>query len=290
MNTRSLRIALLGVLGLLASCSGQEVLNTLTYNQGTDVATNIVYDETTGNRLDIYVPRNARNAPTVVFLYGGRWTQGAKYDYEFVGQALTGRRFVVVVPDYRKYPAVRFPEMMQDAATALRWTHDHIARYGGSPRELFVVGHSTGAHMAALLAMDESWLAGVRLSRANLRGMIGLAGPYDFLPITDPDMREIFAPPDSYARSQPINFADGRNPPLLLVHGEDDQSVWIRNSRSLAQAVAQAGGPVDTLTYEKLSHNCAVAALSQASAVLCGRPDLLAQLADFINTHASQPQ
>jgi acetyl esterase/lipase len=270
----------------LAGCSGQQVLNTLERDGGNEVATNIVFDDATGLRLDIYTPRASRDAATIVFFYSGRWTTGSKDDFKFVGQVLASQGFVVVIPDYRKYPQVRYPEFVQDGAAAVKWVSENIRRYGGSRDNLFVMGHSSGAHIAAMLALDAEFLTAVDLSPEIFRGMIGLAGPYDFMPITDPDLRDIFGPPENFERSQPITYVDGRNPPLFLVHGDDDDSVWVKNTRNLARAVAKAGGAVETLIFPKLAHHCAVAGLTTAAAIACGKPDILPQVTQFVRQHS----
>ncbi len=160
-------------------------------------------------------------------------------------------------------------------------------RYGGSPEKIFVMGHSSGAHLAALLALNPDYLKAAGGDRAWLRGMIGLAGPYDFMPITAPDMRDMFGPPERFELSQPITFVDGDNPPLLLLHGEDDQSVGVRNTRRLSAAVAKAGGPVETVIYPEMSHAWIVATLA---APLRGRSDVLKQVSDFVRrTLAAKP-
>lgn len=264
---------------LLPACSGQKLLNTLTVETGYTRASNIVFDEKTGLKTDVYTPQGAANAPVVVFFYGGRWSDGSKDLYEFVGGALAKQGFVAVVPDYRLYPKVKFPAFVQDAASAVRWARDNAARYGGDANRLFVMGHSSGAYNAAMLATDEQYLKAVGGSRRWLKGMIGLAGPYDFLPFTDADIIDMFAPPENYAATQPINFVDGQNVPMLLMHGEDDTSVFIRNSRNLAKKIAAAGGPVETVWYPKLSHAWIVATLSTT---LQKQSDVMPYTKDFV--------
>jgi acetyl esterase/lipase len=283
------RLLWITVLALLASaCEPTEVMNRIERDRGNDIATNIIFDEATGLKLDVYTPHAARNAPTIVFWGGGRWTNGKKEDFEFVGQRLASESFVVVIADYRKYPKVRFPLFVQDAANAMKWTRNNIAKYGGSPDKLFVMGHSAGAHIAAMLALDPDYLKAVGMDNGRLAGMIGLAGPYDFMPITDPQLRDLFYPPENFEQSQPIFYADGRNPPLFLIHGQDDEDVWVKNTRNLADAVRRAGGPVETLIYDKLSHSCAVAVLSSSLAISCGhpQPDPLREIVRFVRAQA----
>ncbi|MBI2382738.1 MAG: alpha/beta hydrolase [Gammaproteobacteria bacterium] len=286
-------IAALTALFLLAGCTGPQLLNSMTPTRGYAWASNLVYDEATGLRLDVFTPDQTRNAPVIVFFFGNRWTEGDKEQYRFVGEALASQGFVAVVPNYRMYPQVRFPAFVQDGARAVAWARANAARYGGDPKKLFVMGHSAGAHIAAMLALNEEYLKGVGGTRYWLKGMIGLAGPYDFLPIVAPDLRDIFGPEDRFELSQPLNFADGENPPLLLVHAEDDPKIPIRNTRNLADRVRHEGGWVDLVVYPELkcmfgvdSHSCLVAALSSP---LRQRSDLLGHIADFVRVHAEAP-
>ena len=277
-------LCVLATVFVLAGCSQQQVLNSLTTDTGYRVASNIPFDfEHPMLGLDVYTPTNVQNAPVIVFFYGGRWTSGSKDAYKFVGQALTAQGFVAVIADYRKYPQVRFPAFVQDGARAVKWTHDNISRYGGDPNKLFVMGHDAGAHIAAMLALNEAYLKAVGGSRSWLRGMIGLAGPYDFMPITAPDLRDLFGPPDLYPQSQPILFVDGHNPPLLLMTGLDDDSVLARNTQSLAQSVSKAGGPVETVVYPKMSHSMILATIA---APLRRNSDVMAYITDFVHRRA----
>lgn len=150
---------------------------------------------------------------------------------------------MVVVLDYRLYPAVRYPAFLQDAAQAVAWTRSHIATYGGDPESLVLMGHSAGAYNAAMLTLDPDFLQAARVQRGAIRGMVGLAGPYDFLPLKEPALQRIVAPAGDLRLTQPVTYADGRNPPMLLIHGRDDSRVRPGNSLRLAERVRGAGGP-----------------------------------------------
>lgn len=278
-------LAMLVALGL-GACSGTQVLNSFTPNSGYTRSTNIVFDDATGLKLDVYTPTNARKAPVVIFYHGGRWEEGNKDQYEFVGQALASQGFVAVLPNYRLYPQVHYMAILQDSAKAVVWAHQHIADYGGDPGKLVVMGHSSGAYNAAMLALDGEILKGVGGSRAWLRGMIGLAGPYDFLPLTAPDLRDLFGPPEHFDRTQPVMWVDGSNPPLLLIHGENDENVYVKNTRSLAQRVQRAGGPVTTIIYPDLSHEMIIECLST---LYRNRADVLPNIAEFVRKVTSAP-
>ena len=264
---------------LLAACSGSQVLNILTPSQGYRLTKDIVFDTTTNLKLDIYTPEGAKNAPAVVFFYGGRWQDGSKDQYVFVGQALAASGFVAVLADYRLYPDVKFPAFLQDTAQTLRWTHENIADYGGAPDKIVVMGHSAGAYNAAMLALDPQLMQSVGGSRDWIKGMVGLAGPYDFLPLKDADLRDIFAAANPLEISQPIAVVDGNNPPLFLLHGQDDQSVKVKNTINLSAKVRQAGGSVETLIYPEMSHVWIVATLA---APLRSQSDVLQRVSEFI--------
>ena len=274
------------LLAALSACSGTGLLNALTPSSGYRSADGIVYDPAQHLYLDLYAPVQAANAPVVVFFYGGRWEEGSPRDFRFVGQALASRGFLVVIPDYRHYPAVKFPAFVEDAARAVRWTQDQVQRYGGDPKRIFLMGHSSGAHLAAMLALDPEFFAKAGVERGRIKGMIGLAGPYDFLPLTDADLRDMFGPPEKYELSQPISYVDGANPPLLLLHGENDVVVWIKNTRNLAAKVRRAGGPVEAYIYPKMSHAWILATMA---APLRSQSDVLDRVEQFIAREAAAP-
>ncbi len=197
-------------------------------------------------------------APVIVFFYGGRWSDGDRADYAFVGAALAEEGMVVVVCDYRLYPQVRFPVFVQDGARAVRWTRANAERFGGDPGSIFLMGHSAGAHIASLPALDPRYLGDDILPA----GMIGLAGPYDSLPLEAADLRAIFGPPERFPESQPIEYARADAPPLYLLHGLGDEPVRPSNSRNPARGIRERGGRVETRFYESTSHAEIVGAIA----------------------------
>jgi acetyl esterase/lipase len=191
----------------------------------------------------------------VVFIYGGGWKDGDKAMYRFVAAALAARGFLTVVPDYRLYPQVRFPAFLQDNAAAVAWTKAQIACYGGDPDRIFLMGHSAGAYNVAMLTLDKQWLRADGLDPdRDIAGMVGLAGPYDFLPLNDPELEDIFAPAGDLRLSQPITFARGDAPPMFLAAGTSDTTVLPRNTINLAAAIHRHGGRVEEKLYAGISH------------------------------------
>lgn len=224
--------------------------------------TNIAYGALPANRLDIYLPANAKHCPVVVFFYGGGWKSGDKGLYKFVGAALAHAGIIAVIPNYRLYPTVRFPAFMQDAAQAVAWTRGHADQWGGDPAQLYLVGHSSGAYIAVMLALDQEYLRQVGGSTHWLRGVVGLAGPYDFLPFTDEYLKVLFGPPANFPHTQPINYVRPGAPPLLLMQGLRDHTVSPSNTLSLAAAMRRVGGQVKTQYFKNAGHAELVAAFS----------------------------
>ena len=265
MSSKLLQAFTLALTAFLAACSPIKVLNALTPTSTFTKTSAIAYGADPRQQLDIYRPAPAiANAPVVVFFYGGSWNNGSKDDYGFVGEALASRGIVVVIADYRLYPQVRYPAFLQDGAQAVAWTYQHIADYGADPTQLYVMGHSSGAYNASMLALDARWLKEVGLSPAIFKGWIGLAGPYDFLPIENRDVRPVFFFPDSPPESQPINHVSAGAPPSLLIASTDDDLVNpTRNTGGLAQKLRAAGVPVEAFYFDKTSHATLVASLSR---------------------------
>jgi acetyl esterase/lipase len=248
------------MLTILSACSPITVLNALAPRDGISTTSDVRYASgppaaVQRNRLDVYAPTGAAGAPVVVFIYGGGWKDGDKALYHFVGAALAARGFVAVVPDYRVFPAVRFPVFIQDAAASVAWTRANIAGYGGDPRRIFLMGHSAGAHIAAMLTLDKQWLGAEGLDPdRDIAGFAGLAGPYDFLPLHDPELDDIFAPAGDLRLTQPITFARGDAPPMFLAAGTGDTTVLPRNTVHLADAVRRDGGRVEEKLYPGIGH------------------------------------
>ncbi len=215
-------------------------------------------------KLDIYLPTGATNRPreVIVFFYGGRWSYGEKEQYRFVGSAFTSQGFIVVIPDYRKYPEVRFPAFVEDGAKALAWVHDHIGEVQGNPSRIHVMGHSAGAHIGTLLAADSRYLDAEGKDRsAVIRDVVGLAGPYAFTP-DEPDLEDMFGPPANYPNMQVTTFIDGAQPPMLLLYGDEDSVVERYNLERLTQRITERGGCVRPIIYHAVGHTSLLGALS----------------------------
>lgn len=226
------------------------------------VAADIPYGEGPRRQLDVYAPVAAgkRPLPVIMFIYGGSWASGTRDGYHFAARALSAAGFVTVVPDYRLVPEVRFPGFLQDCAAAFRWVRAHAPHYGGDPDRIVLVGHSAGAYNAAMLALDPQLLGA---DRAAVKGFAGLAGPYDFLPFNGSVVTKTFGAWPRPEETQPIHYADASAPPVLLLHGREDDTVWPKNSINLDRKLRAAGVPSDLKVYRSLGHVGIVTALAR---------------------------
>lgn len=255
---------LLVVSSLLSGCSGRDVINALVPDEGYRILSGLRYGAGPRQRLDLYVPEGADGpVPLVVFFYGGNWQSGSREDYRFVGQAFASRGYAVAIPDYRLYPQIRYPGFLEDAAAAVAWLLRNRERTGVTPAPVYLAGHSAGGYIAAMLSLDPDWLAaaGISLCETVAAG-IGLAGPYDFLPLRSADLKDIFGPEETRARTQPVNHVDGDEPPLLLITGDEDRTVLPRNARRLAERIRRSGGEAEVLVYAGVGHIELVASLA----------------------------
>lgn len=257
-----LRSALAGPL-LLGACSPFTLVNSVVPKSGYRANHNLAYGAHERQRLDVYQPEQLNPpAPVVVFFYGGNWNSGERGNYRFVAEALTSKGMVAVIPDYRLYPEVRFPDFLYDSAAAVRWTLERIGDFGGDISRVFLMGHSAGAYNAAMLAMNPEYLRKEKVEPKRVRGLIGLAGPYDFLPLTGRVTKAVFGFPGTPLTTQPIQFASADDPPALLITGANDTTVNPGNSARLAARLTAVGVRVRHLVYPDVSHAVLVGSLA----------------------------
>ncbi len=249
--------------------------------RGSDVLIerNVAYGADPRHKLDVYRPANAApGAPVVVFFYGGSWQNGDKSIYRFLGATLARAGIVAVIPDYRVYPSVVYPDFLRDSARAVRWAKENATRFGADPAKLFLAGHSAGAYNAAMLTIDPRWLAEVQLQPLrDVRGMVGIAGPYDFLPLESENLKIIFGPEDSRPLTQPIHYVDGKAPPMLLLRPANDTVVDPGNSVRLTNRIREKGGSATLKTYDRVGHLSIIGTFSPLLSFLAPTRDDLVQ-------------
>lgn len=256
-KTRLLRFVMV-LLSLLSiqSCALQ-LLDWATPHTGYQLEKNIAYGDKPRQRLDRYRPivASAKNM-TILFFYGGAWQEGSKDKYRFVAQSLASKGYQVIIADYRVYPEVLFPGFMDDAAKALSWVSANI------DQPLVLMGHSAGAHIAALLALDSRYTNKFSVDSKRITALVGLSGPYDFLPLKSQRLKTIFNAATDIEHTQPINYVSSSAPPTLLVHGEEDTTVLPRNTKNLANKLQANGVNTTVKMYPDTSHALTVGALS----------------------------
>ena len=276
---------------LLTGCAsaGIDALNAAEPGWSVKVVQGIAYGSGPRQTLDVYAPKRAApNAPVVVFFYGGGWDSGDRAMYGFVGKALASRGYMTVVPDYRTYPQARYPDFLVDSAKAVRWAQGHAAEYGGDNTRLFLMGHSAGAYNAAMLGLDRRWLAAEGLEpNRDIKGVVGLAGPYDFLPLTSSRLMEIFGPEDQRPATQPINHVTVGAPPMLLVHDLGDTVVYPKNTVNLAAKLTANGDAVETRYYKGLNHALVIGAFATPMRFLA---PVFKDVTGFIDRAAAEPR
>lgn len=285
------RRSLLATLGasVAAACSPLGTLNGLNNISPGDagaarVAKDVAFGDDPRQRLDVYAPTNSANGanPVLVFFYGGSWASGSRQGYAFAAKAFASRGHTVVVPDYRLVPDVHFPAFVEDGAAAVAWTLANIGQHGGDPARVSLMGHSAGAHIAMMLALDTQWLRAANVDPKRIRSAVGLAGPYDFYPFVVGATRKAFGQAPDGKATQPVNFARPDAPPTFLAYGAEDKLVLPKNSLALANALKKAGAPVTVKAYPDLGHVGIVIALSKP---FRSRASVLADTLEFLKAN-----
>lgn len=261
--SRLLCLLLLLSLGSLTGCAALKpvnLLNALVPSTGFTLQEGIVYGDDPRQKLDIYkavVP--ASDSHTIVFVYGGAWREGNRHEYEFVGQALADAGHTVIIPDYRLYPAVTYPAFVTDVVEAITAVTVHADEWLGYPlKQVVLMGHSSGAHLAAMLASDPRWLED---SGVTPRALVAISGPYD-LPMDNPEVQPVFHNVSGPDEVRPVALVTSEHPPTLLIHGEDDERVLPFHTRNYSAALKKAGVPVDVQWLKDASHASAIAGLA----------------------------
>lgn len=237
-------------------------------------------------KLDVYQPAELSGpAPVVMFIYGGGWRAGDKFEYEFAGRAFAAAGYVTVIADYRLFPEVRYPDFLEDNARAIKWIEDNIAEFGGDTSRFFLAGHSAGAYNAMMLALDRSFVREFGVTMPVL-ALAGISGPYNFYPFEYGEVRETFGGAANPEGTQPINLVTADTPPIMLLSGTSDPIVRVQNSTALAEKLRGRGIWVTEKYYEGFGHLEPVMALG---AMMRFRLPVLKDITDFFQTFGAFP-
>lgn len=174
------------------------------------------------------------------------------------------------------------PSRVKARAHAFAYVHAHAAHYGGDPARLFLAGHSAGAYNAVMLAADTHYLRDAGADISQVCGVIGIAGPYNFLPLRDDHLIAIFGGANR-PETQPITYIDGKRPPMLLAAGTDDTTVSPRNSTDLAEKLRAFDSPVRLVRYPGVGHIGIILSLAPG---FRWRTNLRGDMIDFVETTA----
>jgi acetyl esterase/lipase len=251
--------------------------------------TEIAYGEGSRHRYDVYRALDSSGrplegpAPVVIFIHGGSWESGDKRDYAWVGEALAQLGIVAILPNYGLMPRTRFPDFVDDAARAVAHARARVAEWGGDPTRVVLMGHSAGAHIAALVAYDPRYLATAGVTPAILNGFVGLSGPYDFLFDTKLLRRTFAGSSRQEFDALPVHFVTPQSLRTLLVMGEDDRTVNPRNTRSLAAVLRTARVPVEEL-WVPGTHGVSVGAFARINRA---ESEIVRRIAAFVRATPS---
>lgn len=283
------RLAILSLLGIAAmgfthgvsSTALQRLYGYAVSESGATIEFDVAYGRHTRQRLDIYRPQMGKpTGPIAIFFYGGGWKSGDRGIYRFIGTALASRGITTIIPDYRLFPEVKFPDFVDDAARAYHWVWRNFSENGLNPRPIILIGHSAGAYMAAMISLNPAYLKQTGSDAPRPAGFIGLAGPYAFDPTTWPTTKDIFSNVADPKSAKPVTFASSQSPPSLLFHGLDDEVVRIWNTRSLAKALNESGAETKKIELSGFGHIDPVITLSRP---FRWRAPLLSEILSFVN-------
>lgn len=221
--------------------------------------------KTERQRLDVYAPAEGKNLPVVVWIHGGGWHSGDKKDVKTKPRAFADKDFVFVSINYRLLPdKVTIKQMAGDVAKAIRWTHDRAKDYGGDPNTIFVMGHSAGAQLAALVCTDDSYLKAEKLSFSIVKGCVPVDGDTYDVPLQIQTVGQKRG--DGYKRkfgddkaqkdlSPVTHVAKGKNvPPFLILHVADHPETKLQSQR-LVEASRKAGVSAKAYPAEGKTHD-----------------------------------
>jgi len=192
------------------------------------------------HKLDLYLPKEAKNYPVFFFIHGGGWRNGSKDGFAKHGEMFAAHGVAFVAINYRLSPSVTHPAHMEDVASAFAWAHKELGARGADLKRIFVSGHSAGGHLAALLGCDPTYLKKHGLSLADIRGVLPISGVFS---IGD-RMAGVFGDEASRKKASPLAFAGANLPPLLLFYGDKEAGGLGKQAEEYAKAVQGAKGQV----------------------------------------------
>ena len=234
------------LMSLLKGSPGDKVEKNISYREGPE-------EEAGKHKLDVYLPKDKTNAPVFFFIHGGAWRSGDRSLYPPLGNRYARAGYVTVVPSYRLAPKFPHPAQIEDVAAAFAWTVKHVAEYGGDTNRIYVGGHSAGGHLAALLSLDERYLAAYQLSPKLIRGVLALSGVYNFTIGENQDV--VFGKDPKMRRdASPLFHVRAEAPPFLVTYCQWDYFSLPAQARQFYRALLQTGVKAELVYIPRESH------------------------------------
>jgi acetyl esterase/lipase len=206
-----------------------------------DYIANVNY-ENNKDKLDLYLPEGRSRFPVIISVHGGALIEGDKQGHGHIGQHFASQGFGTVVVNYRLSPGVTHPAHVQDLAAAISWVKLNIAKYGGDPNAIFVIGHSAGAYLTALVALDKKYLSAHKLSPGDLRGIVPVSGFFYVDKVASDRPKHVWGTEmTTWLEASPSRYLHKDAPPLLLIYADGDDSWRRQQNEDLALQLRKAG-------------------------------------------------
>jgi acetyl esterase/lipase len=187
-------------------------------------------------KLDLYLPKGAKDYPTLFFVHGGGWTGGSRSGFDRIGRTFARNGVAFVSTGYRLSPKVQHPAHIQDVAQGFAWTVANIGKHGGDPGAIFVSGHSAGGHLAALLATDDDYLKAEKLSLSHIKGAIPVSGVF----VVSPRMKNVFGDDAEVCKkASPQNHVREGLPPFLILYADSEMAGLGKQAEAFAPALKE---------------------------------------------------
>jgi acetyl esterase/lipase len=270
----AIAIALLAMIACAPAALESTGLSAVSANaglEGINRVADLAYGPLERQKLDVYQPKNAKTPrPVMVFTYGGGFKTGSKNEYGFVAEAFSSLGYVTVIFDYRLYPQATWPAYLEDGAQAIAWVGKEIGKYGGDPNRILIAGHSAGAYIAAMLAVNPEYLRAANVPDGTIKAALTFSGAYEFWNANrkanggfiGPEIQEVMGPADTAPQTQPINYVEKNAPPFVIVHGTDDGLLEPAQARAMKKKLEAVKVPVIYLEYP-MAHATTILAMAK---------------------------
>jgi len=208
-------------------------------------------DEDERQKLDLYLPKGAKNYPTLFFIHGGGWTKGSRSGFARIAHTFARNGVAFVSTGYRLSPKVKHPAHIEDVAKGFAWTVANIGKYGGNAGAIFVSGHSAGGHLAALLATDDDYLKGEKLSLSNIKGAIPISGVF----VVSPRMKNVFGDDAEVCKkASPQSHVRKGLPPFLILYADSELRGLGKQAEAFAPSLKEHKVEADIVMGKDRSH------------------------------------